>query len=246
MCTIALYFQVFDNYPVIVGANRDERYIRGSFAPQLLRKAPIIVGGRDAAAGGTWMGINSNGLWVGLANRNSTQPYDATLRSRGQLCVDLLEAGSCQEAQSLAGRIVPTRYNPFYLMAADRRMAFLLCVEANATIRVLKPGLYVLTNSGLNQREDPRRKRVWPALAQFQNSANPPALNAWARLLADHGATPDEAVCLHEPQRGTRSSTVLQLHQRMECSQYFFADGPPCRSKFASYSDLLTCQRQIP
>jgi uncharacterized protein with NRDE domain len=240
VCTIALYFQVFDEYPVVVGANRDERYARGSLAPQRLRKAPGIVGGQDEAAGGTWMGINEHGLWLGIANRVSSLPHDPGRRSRGQLCLDLLGARSCREARSLADRITLTRYNPFYLIAADHRTGFLLSVEADAAIRNLDPGLYVLTNSGLNGRDDPRRKRAWRQLSRMKRRRHPPSVTEWARLLSDHGDTPDDALCLHEPMRGTRSSTLFHLHQQFERSEYFFAAGPPCRSDFANYSDLLT------
>ncbi len=242
---IALYFQAFDKYPVVVGANRDERYARGSLAPQRLRKAPGIVGGQDEAGGGTWMGINEHGVWLGIANRVSPLPHDAGRRSRGQLCLDLLGAGSCREARSLAGRITPTRYNPFYLIVADRRTAFVLSAGANAAIRNLAPGLYVLTNSGLNQRDDPRRKRAWRSLTRMKRRRHPPSVTQWTRLLSDHGETPDEALCLHEPMRGTRSSTLLHLHRQFERSEYFFADGPPCRSEFANYSNLLTQKIQL-
>jgi len=58
MCILALAFQVRSDLPLIVAANRDEFYERPTEAPRLLRGAPRIVGGRDARAGGTWLGVN--------------------------------------------------------------------------------------------------------------------------------------------------------------------------------------------
>ncbi len=231
---------------MVVGANRDERYDRRSTTPQLLRKTPRVVGGHDEAAGGTWMGIGEHGLWLGIANRNSLLPHNPSRRSRGRLCLDLLKAESCRKARSLAGRIPPARYNPFYLIAADRRTAFLLSVEADTTVRDLEPGVYVLTNSGLNRGDDRRRAQAWRRLLRMKSKAEPPSIKEWAGLLSDHGEGPGDALCLHERKRGTSSSTLLYLHRRLKQSRYIFADGPPCSSPFVDYSHILTHDTHSP
>ncbi|HXF76911.1 MAG TPA: NRDE family protein, partial [Methylomirabilota bacterium] len=35
MCTLAIYFRVFDDYPIILAANRDEHFDRPSAPPAI-------------------------------------------------------------------------------------------------------------------------------------------------------------------------------------------------------------------
>ena len=84
MCTLALYFQVFPHYPLVVAANRDEFLARPATPPVLLREPPPrAFGGRDLTAGGTWLGIAETGVVAGLLNRRSATPPDTACRSRG-------------------------------------------------------------------------------------------------------------------------------------------------------------------
>src|SRR5215831_14240695 len=95
MCTLAIYFKAFTDYPVVVAANRDEYLARPALPPTTLAETPHIVGGKDLRASGTWLGLNQHGLIAGLLNRrNGTQDNDPGLRSRGLLCLDALRHAS--------------------------------------------------------------------------------------------------------------------------------------------------------
>src|SRR4051812_50111198 len=65
MCTIITLFQAHPAYPLIIAANRDERYARPSSGPTALAAPPAVVAGRDLEFGGTWFGVNAQGLAVG-------------------------------------------------------------------------------------------------------------------------------------------------------------------------------------
>lgn len=103
MCTIILFYRIFAAYPLVIASNRDEVYGRKSVPPRRLSRNPVILGGQDLEAGGTWMGVNEKGLWAGMANRRSPLPNDTKRRSRGMLCMDLLRNPACEEAVSLLG-----------------------------------------------------------------------------------------------------------------------------------------------
>src|SRR5437870_4054608 len=99
MCTLAIYFQTFPDYPVVIAANRDEYLERPAVPPTNLCDHPRIVGGKDLRANGTWLGINEYGLVAGLLNRrNGEAENDPNLRSRGLLCLDVLKHRSAAEA----------------------------------------------------------------------------------------------------------------------------------------------------
>ncbi|HEY7064435.1 MAG TPA: NRDE family protein [Chloroflexota bacterium] len=72
MCTIITLFQVHPAYPLVIAANRDERYARPSSGPALLEQPLAVVAGRDLEFGGTWFGVNAQGVAVAVADQGLT------------------------------------------------------------------------------------------------------------------------------------------------------------------------------
>src|SRR5437867_2206527 len=127
MCLIVALFKVVPDHPLIVGANRDERYSRPSEPPRWWDAPHKILAGRDSVAGGTWLGVNTRGVLVALSNRKSGMPDDAKFRSRGLLVVDTLAADSAASAVKIAqDSFKQQRYNPFNFFCADARRAIVL------------------------------------------------------------------------------------------------------------------------
>src|SRR4029078_4757838 len=133
VCTLAVYFRAFDDFPLIIAANRDEHYDRPSAAPSLLPTTPKIVSGQDLRAGGTWLGCNERGLAVGILNRhlNDDPHLLPSARSRGALCLDLLMQDSATEATELL-RGHRIRYNPFTVLFVDPQAAYVAHNEDQA------------------------------------------------------------------------------------------------------------------
>ncbi|HEY7688883.1 MAG TPA: NRDE family protein, partial [Dongiaceae bacterium] len=59
MCTLVILFRPGHDWPVIVGANRDEMADR-PWAPPARHwpDRPQVVAGLDKLAGGSWLGVN--------------------------------------------------------------------------------------------------------------------------------------------------------------------------------------------
>ena len=158
MCTLALYFGVFDNAPLLVAANRDEHYDRPSAEPSSSNTSPKILAGRDLRAGGTWLGVNEYGLVVGILNRrvNGDQLPQATLRSRGLLCMDLLAHKSAAAAAAFIAAH-DSLYNPFTVMFADRGNAFAAYNDGDKiATRQLDVGLHVFSSAAEGESVRPR------------------------------------------------------------------------------------------
>ncbi|QLG26407.1 NRDE family protein [Halorarum halophilum] len=237
MCTLTLAWDVFPEAPVLVAANRDESIDRPSEPPGQLE--PGVVGPRDAQAGGTWIGYNEDGVFVGITNR-WVEGLPAG-RSRGLLVRDCLREPSADEAASLVEESCATHdYDGFNLVLADGDTALLL--EWGGTLRVteLGEGVHVVGNVGFDGTYYEPPGRVEIAEQQARN----------ARRLADHlGPFPDETpeewleragdalgnhqfgVCVHEDGYGTRSSSLVLLGADGS-RRYDFADGPPCRTPY--------------
>jgi uncharacterized protein with NRDE domain len=153
VCLLIALWQVVEGAPLIVAANRDERYDRPATPMTVLREAgPRILGGQDLAAGGTWLAVSEAGLVAGLTNRPAPQGRDPARRSRGELPIALARRESAAAAAGWAAAAVrPEEYNPCWILAGDRESLHYLDLTAGPRprVRALPPGIHVLENEPL-------------------------------------------------------------------------------------------------
>jgi uncharacterized protein with NRDE domain len=253
MCTLAIYFKTFADYPVVVAANRDEYLARPALPPVALGDRPHIVGGKDLVAGGTWLGLNEHGLVAGLLNRRRADGIenDPALRSRGTLCLEALQHATAAAATRFVERQRGADYNPFNLLIASRDDAF-VAYNRNGLIEVvsLNPGLHLLTNLDVNDVECPRISRSYSRFEQLAAredfARDPVAMHGeLGLLLTDHSTQLDprngrpNSLCLHLGDYGTRSSSLIFVGRKAGQVAHFFAPGPPCT---ASYDHAIVPQ----
>ena len=184
MCTLALYFNVFGELPLLVAANRDEHFDRPSAPPAEIAGDPRIVAGRDLRVGGTWLGVNEHGLLVGILNRRQTdndindQP-SITTRSRGLLCMDLLQRRSVADSFEFIAEHREA-YNPFTVIFADRNSAGVAYNnhEPRIVAKPLETGLHVFSSAAELDLNSAKADRAHPRFAQLKermpvNAADP-------------------------------------------------------------------------
>jgi len=254
MCTLAIYFQMTDDYPVVIAANRDEYLERPAAKPTVLCEHPRIVGGKDLRAGGTWLGVNEYGVVCGLLNRRTDAP-NLEARSRGLLCLDTLRRKTAREAADFAAAQSGRDYNPFNLLIASRDAAF---VAYNRIERIevvqLKPGCHLLTNLDVDDFECPRISASFEKFATLGNDVGfrrDPLLRRvqLQKLLADHNTQLDprsgrpNSLCMHLDAYGTRSSSQIFLGRDEDDIEHYFASGPPCRSAYEPAD--VPCQSEL-
>ena len=76
MCTVVILRQPDHPWPVIIAANRDEMASRLWRPPaRHWEDQPHVVAGIDEEAGGTWMGLNDDGLFAAVLNRPGSVSY---------------------------------------------------------------------------------------------------------------------------------------------------------------------------
>jgi len=244
MCTLIALHRVVPDVPLVVASNRDEYYARPAAPPTRVEarspEGPAFVAPHDLEAGGTWMGLNGSGVFVGLTNRR-TERLEPGRRSRGLLVADALGRRSARAVAEGMRQDVAGQYNPFHLLCADGRDAFLSVLrEDGLETHELPPGVHAVGN---RDADDPgQRKLGWlrDELAALDLEA-PLAvtLEALRGLLRSHPdpAQPFENPCVHTPAYGTRSSSLIAIGSRPGC--YWHAEGAPCQSKYANVSGLL-------
>jgi uncharacterized protein with NRDE domain len=150
VCLLIALFQAVADAPLIVAANRDERYARPAVTMTVLRDAgPRILGGRDELAGGTWLAVNEHGLVAGLTNQPSAG-RDATKRTRGELPLAFAACRRADQAvETVCAALNPAQYNPCWLLVGDRHSLFSIGLTGGSRPEVeqLPPGLHVLENA---------------------------------------------------------------------------------------------------
>ncbi|MDH0746434.1 NRDE family protein [Pseudomonas sp. GD03842] len=219
MCLIVFAWRPDHPQPFILAANRDEFYARPTRPLAQWEDAPHIYAGRDLEAGGTWLGVSTDGRFAALTNiRDPGQPLGR--RSRGELVAHFLQGTLSVDdyLREVAGRAA--EYSGFNLLVGDRHsLHFLNAVDAAPC--QLAPGVYGVSNAGLDTPW-PKLLKAKAALSAHLNDPEPEAL---FDLLADDTAAADtelpntgvgfatekllSSVFIASPNYGTRASTVL-------------------------------------
>jgi uncharacterized protein with NRDE domain len=230
MCLILFSLAHHPGYPLIIAANRDERYARRSAPLGFWPDAPHVAAGRDLEAGGTWLGITRQGRWAALTNFRQPGSYRGDAPSRGRLVSDFL-LGAMTPAQYLAD-IEPTarEYNGFNLLAGNLGEIHYLS-NCDGGARRIEPGVHGLSNHLLNT--------PWPKVALGRQyleglplgSSDAIIESLLQRLrdatrpadadLPDTGIGPDRERALSPPfieaeHYGTRASTVIVVNAHGE------------------------------
>jgi uncharacterized protein with NRDE domain len=241
MCLLALFFRAVPDAPVIVGANREERYERGGEPPRVLSGDLPVVAGVDPVAGGTWLGVNARGVVVAVTNRPKSL-LPPSPRSRGLLARELLACPTAEVAADIATReLNSNNYAGCNLLCADRGAAIVVHAGDWLRVRPLPPGLHVVTARDVNDENDARGGYAlwWLSERGYANAKDcVAALQELCRQPGD--GTP--AMCLHGAEGGTVSSSIIALPADLARGTYLHAQGPPDRTAYADYSSLL---RQI-
>lgn len=242
MCTLIAWVRHFPSLPLVVAANRDEMLDRPASPPRLWSAGPTpFVAPRDEKAGGTWLGLNQAGLFVGVTNRFGV-PRDDTRASRGRLVVESLAHASAESLHRELGLLPADAFNGFHLLYADRRRAFVTWSDGSTLAQQeLAPGVHVVTERSLGGDDRARTELVrerWRPM----DDAPVPRLDRLFELLRLHGKSdPIGGTCVHAPGApyGTRSSLLLILAPTWAGTRLFWAEGSPCTAKYADRSELL-------
>ena len=241
MCSIVILKQSDSEWPLIIGANRDEMNNRDSLPPgRHWKDRPHICAGKDLIAGGTWIGINDFGVVAAVMNRmNSLGPLK-NKRSRGELVLDALDHADSSEALNAIIDIEKDSYRGFNMFIADNLNAYWVKSEEKQSVIEyfnIPDGLSIIT---AYDRNDLNSKRIKTYLSKFALASDPkPGANEWLEWEILLGSTYSEsndplaAMCVKTDMGfQTVSSTLMALPSlQTKISHlkpvYKFANGSP-------------------
>ena len=241
MCTVVILRRPGEPWPVVLGANRDERLGRAWDPPAAWwPDRPGVVGGRDRDAGGTWMAANAADVVAAVLNRPGSLGPAPGKRSRGELPLLALEHATAEAAAAAVAALPAAEWRPFNMVLADRERAFFLrgTGAGRPEALPLPEGVSMVTALDPNDLSSPRTACHLP---RFRAAAPPDpdrgGWSGWEALLADDGFRPEvgpaEALCVPPTDGfGTVCSSLLSL-DRDGGRLWRFAAGPPSRVPFA-------------
>ncbi len=255
MCTLVILRRPGHDWPVVIGANRDEMAGRPWQGPgRHWPDRPEVTAGQDELAGGTWLGLNDDGVIAGILNRRHSLGPAPDVRSRGELPLEALDHAEAETAAMALGDIDPRSYRSFNMIIADSRKTFWLCSrigepgmdnDRKITVRELPSGLSMITAHDLNSSDSPRITLYRP---RFE-AAQPPDPGSgdwsdWQSLLGsrihDTEAGPGGAMAVvTERGFGTLSSALMALPGTPGGTAkpvWLFAAGCPGKSPFKPVS----------
>lgn len=210
MCIVAVAHFASRRFPLIVAANRDERYARPSAAAGWWDDDGRILGGRDLVAGGSWLGMSLSGRFAAVTNIHEGAPPGAE-RSRGRLVSQFLRADVTPAHFASGVKPDEFRYGPFNLIVRSGEQMHL--VSNRRRHAVLVPGIHVFTSAGpgAGSARAGRLERAVEAAAAREDVS---------RFLLEALAGPEarqpgeqalESVFVVGEEFGTRSATVLTI-----------------------------------
>ncbi|MBX3276012.1 MAG: NRDE family protein [Sandaracinaceae bacterium] len=257
MCTVVA---IAGAGSLVVGANRDEHYARATRGPRRLDDG-VVVSGIDGAHGGSWMGANDAGIVVALTNQRQLAGADPSKASRGRVVLDALARRDVPAIDAWLATLDGRAYNGFNLLygAADvLRVAYARPERQAIEVFPLGEGVWVLPNDRLGSPDFPKAARARALVAPHVEGGWPALRAHLPSVLADHAMPPLEeiappppgalldrallqrlqAICIHTPIYGTRSSSIVALSAgRVE--RYLHAEGAPCERDFADLTELF-------
>jgi uncharacterized protein with NRDE domain len=257
MCLIAFAWGLQPDCPFLLASNRDEYWDRPT---QALAAWPMpdtrttVYCGRDARAGGTWLGVNAQGRVAMLTNIRGSHDASAP-RSRGELVMRwLTDPQALPDWAAWVEASDPMAYGGFNVVLGDVSEGAWVwlsnqAVDADAggtplalpqgwVGRRLPPGLYGLSNAGL---DTPWRKTEYLKAAtrsaldtHTAPAAALPGLQAALRMAAldlsgpGHPTEPDGALAhpfVHLPKQGYGTrSSLIAACQRQADGQALTLD----------------------
>lgn len=225
MCLIVFAYNCHPVYRLILGANRDEFRDRPTDPSRFWSDAPHVLAGRDKVAGGTWLGVTTDGKVAAVTNYRDPQQQIVDPPSRGNLVAGFLKNPliTAAEFQGVLTRD-GERYDGFNLLYGSGTELHYFTNRGGSS-GPLTPGVHALSNHLLDtrwpkaaaaksrletivQRTDIDPEQIFAALSDPAPFADD--------LLPDTGIGPERErllspIFIEDAVYGTRSTTVLLI-----------------------------------
>lgn len=242
MCLLAVLYRLVPESPILVAANREEFYERPSQPPSIQSGKPRVLCGMDQRAGGTWLGVNQHGMFVGVSNRKGPGNNDTLgLRSRGLLSREVLRTGSARKGVDKAmEELITNRYENLNLVVCDAESGWVIHSGAEPEVVPLEEGLNIIGDQNVNDPADDRVKLAHRLLTLQMLDSPVKFLAVASKVFARSPSPPGRpSMVVRGNDFGTVSSTLIALSPKPRDAIFQFSSGAPDEAKYEDYSPML-------
>ncbi|MCA9128129.1 MAG: NRDE family protein [Planctomycetales bacterium] len=240
MCLLAVLYRLVPESPILVAANREEYFDRPSQPPSIQSGKPRVLCGLDQRAGGTWLGVNQHGMFVGVCSRRgNTDPLGA--RSRGLLAREVLRCSNARKGVDKAmEEMLNERYESLNLVVCDAESGWVIHADQDPEVVPLEDGLNIIGNMNMNDPEDDRIKLAHRLLT-LQLLDSPVKFLAVASKVFARSPAPAgrPTMIVRGNDYGTVSSTLIALSPKPRDAIFQFSAGAPDQAKYEDFSPML-------
>lgn len=240
MSLLAIVYHLVPEAPILVAYNREEPLDRICPPPSIQSGKPRVLASIDQPTGGTYLGMNQNGMFVGIVRRKK---FDMPMgsRSRGALASEMLKCNSAQQAVDLAlEELHSGQYGGANFCVADPDSGWVIHSGNETDVSELEQGLCIVGDRDMNDPKDERAEMA-RRLLTLQTLDSPIKFLAVAsKVLARTPTAPGRpSMVVQEKDYGTVSSTLIALGKKPRDAIYQYSNGSPDKSKFEDFSPLL-------
>ncbi len=258
MCLVLFAKDVWEGFPILILANRDEFFDRKSQVLHFWNESPKLLAGKDLVSNGTWLGVSESGKISFITNRrnlreaNPVEPLSRGALVKNYLVSDLNPSEYVEQIQNEMDR-----YPGFNLFVSDLKDSIYVSnrVENSA---IISSGIHTLSNAEWNTPW-PKTERI---KNQFQNviekeTSRELPIDAFFKILADEQKAvgeilPDTGIGKEKefllssirialPGYGTRVSSIVAIDENAVCHfwEKTFAGPTSQDGKVVKYSFLF-------
>ena len=240
MSLLAIVYHLVPDAPILIAHNRDEMFDRSCPTPSIQSGKPRVLASIDPGTSGTCLGINQNGMFVGLIRRDKKET-PPNPRSRGALCREMLKSSTARVALDVClEELHSGQFQGANFVVADSESAWVIHASDETDVVEIERGLSIV---GENDIDDPRDERVNMArrLLTLQTLDSPVKFLAVAsKVFARSPSIPGRpSMVMRNNDFGTVSSTLISLGKKPRDAIYQYSNGAPDKTKFEDYSPLL-------
>jgi uncharacterized protein with NRDE domain len=244
MCLLLLAIRSHPRYKLVLTANRDEYYERPTAQADFWEESPWLLAGRDLRAGGTWLGITTNGRIAAITNYRDPASVRDNAPSRGEIVSKFLLEGEGLSEYLRRLEQIGSDYNGFSLVFGDKDRLYWYSNRGDSG-HSIGPGFHGLSNHLLDTPW-PKVTRGKTGMTTLLSAGRDPDPEQIFGLLLDRHIAEDESlpdtgvgllwerilssVFITSPHYGTRSSTLMLIDKddRVTFVERTFDLDPDC------------------
>ena len=229
MCLAVLALDAHPDWPLIVAANRDEYHSRPTQAMAPWNDVTPLLAGKDLLAGGTWLGVTTNGRFALLTNVRNPALHQSHAPTRGTLVQRFLtgQASASAYLSNLANEA--SRYNGFNLILAQADgEVWHASNQQTPFFEQVSHGVHGISNAFLDTPW-PKTQRTTKALGDYLSSSTMVDEHALLEIMLDTTPVADNLLpttginlarervlatpFIRSDDYGTRCTTLLLRHR---------------------------------